>query len=95
MRELLAGAGVITIVVIIVIGICVWADSGIEKELDEGFKKTSADYTTFSVQGEKFKVEDIKSVESIPVTYSQDYYKIYMNDGTFITTGEYEMIWYK
>lgn len=95
MREFLAGAAVIAIVVAIVIGICMWADSNIEKELDEGFKKISADYTTFSVQGEKFKVKDIKSVESIPVTYSQDFYKIYMNDGTLITTGKYDMIWYK
>lgn len=95
MREILTGTGVIIIVVAIVIGIGAWAHSGIEKDLDEGFKKISADYTIFSVQGEKFKVKDIKSVESIPVTYSQDFYKIYMDDGTLITTGKYDMIWYK
>lgn len=95
MREFLAYSAVISVVVAIVIGVCMCANSGIEKELDEGFKKISADYTSFSVQGEKFKVKDIKSVQSIPVTYSQDFYKIYMNDGTLITVGEYDMIWYK
>lgn len=95
MREFLVGAAVIAIVVAIVIGICMWADSGIKNELDEGFKNKSADYTAFSVQGEKFKIKDIKSVEGITVTYSQDFYRIYMNDGTLISTGEYDIIWYK
>lgn len=95
MREVLTGIGVIIISVLIIVGIGLGVHSSIEKELDEGFKKISANYTSFSVQGERFKIKDIKSVESIPVTHSQDFYKIYMNDGTLITTGEYEMIWYK
>ena len=95
MREVLSGFGVIVIAAAIVIGICMWAKSDSKKELDEGFKKISADYTSFSVQGERFKVKDIKSVQSVTVPYSQDFYKIYMNDGTFITVGEYDMIWYK
>lgn len=95
MRETMITIGVLIICVLIVIGIGWWAHSSSEKRLDEGFKSISANYTSFSVQGEKFKIKDIKSVEAIPVTYSQDFYKIYMNDGTLITTGEYDMIWYK
>ena len=95
MREALAGIGVILIFGLVIVGVGWLAHSSIEKNLDEGFKKKSADYTTFSVQGEKFNIKDIKSVEAITVTHSQDFYRIYMNDGTLITTGEYEMIWYK
>lgn len=95
MHETMIGAGALIIIVLIIIGIGAWAHSGAEKGLDEGFRKISADYTSFSVQGERFKVKDIKSVESILITHSQDFYKIYMNDGTLITVGEYDMIWYK
>ena len=95
MREILAGIGVIIIFGLIIVGVGWLAHSSIEKKVDEGFKNKSADYTTFSVQGEKFKIKDVKSVEAITVTYSQDFYKIYMNDGTFITVGEYDIIWYK
>lgn len=95
MREILAGIGVIIILGLIIVGVGWLAHSSIEKKVDEGFKNKSADYTTFSVQGEKFKIKDVKSVEAITVTYSQDFYKIYMNDGTFITVGEYDIIWYK
>lgn len=95
MREILTGTGVIIIVVAIVIGIGAWAHSGIEKDLDEGFKNISANYTSFSVQGERFKIKNVKSVEPVSMIYSQDFYKIYMDDGTLITTGKYDMIWYK
>lgn len=95
MRETLACTGVIIIVVAIVIGICVWARSSSDKNLDEGFKNISANYTSFSVQGERFKIKNVKSVESVSMIYSQDFYKIYMDDGTLITTGKYDMIWYK
>lgn len=95
MREILAGIGVIIIFGLIIVGVGWLAHSSIEKKVDEGFKNKSADYTTFSVQGEKFKIKDVKSVEAITVTYSQDFYKICMNDGTLISTGEYDIIWYK
>ena len=84
MREVLAGIGVIIILGLIIVGVGWWAHSGFEKNLDKGFKEKTADYTAFSVQGERFKVKDIKSVESIPMTYSQDFYKIYMNHLNFI-----------
>ena len=91
----MTGIGVVIILGLIILGVGWFAHSSIKKSVDEGFKNKAADYTTFSVQGEKFKIKDIKSVESITVTYSQDFYRIYMNDGTLISTGEYDIIWYK
>lgn len=95
MREEMTVGGFVVLVILGCIALIGWAFSHDKKVMDDKFTTACEDYTSFSVQGQRFKVKDVKSAESIPVTYSQDFYKIKMEDGTLITVGEYDMIWYK
>lgn len=95
MRGEMTVGGIVVLVILGCIALIGWTFSHDEKVMDDKFTTACENYTSFSVQGQRFKVKDVKSTESIPMMYSQDFYKIKMEDGTLITVGEYDMIWYK
>ena len=95
MRDGMTVGGFVVLAILGCFALIGWAFTHEKKTMDDKFTIACEDYTSFSVQGQRFKVKDVKSTESIPMMYSQDFYKIKMEDGTLITVGEYDIIWYK